>query len=50
MAQDNDGRLAGHLIIASDHNQGVYLPINLSENYTMPTLIKAMRKCASLAV
>lgn len=37
-----------HLIIASDHNQGVILPIDLAQNYDMPKLVRNIRKCASL--
>ena len=28
-----------HLILASDHNQGVFLPMDLSETYDMDTLV-----------
>jgi len=37
-----------HLIMASDHNQGVFLPINLSKTYDMPTLEANLRKFVSL--
>ena len=33
-----------HLIIASDHNQGVMLSLNLREPYDMEKLLAAMRK------
>lgn len=39
-----------HLIIASDHNQGVYLPLSLSEEYTMDSLAGSIRKLISLGV
>lgn len=39
-----------HLIIASDHNQGVFLPIDLSESYDMPKLVKRIRKYVALQV
>ena len=31
------------LILASDHNHGVFLPINLGKKYTMPELVQAIR-------
>jgi hypothetical protein len=37
-----------HLIIASDHSQGVFLPLNLSEEYDMEKLMRTMRKFISL--
>lgn len=37
-----------HLIIASDHNQGVYLPLSLSEEYDMETLSGRIRKLVAL--
>src|SRR5437773_1108791 len=37
-----------HLIIASDHNQGVFLPLDLSEEYDMERLVGTMRKFVSL--
>ncbi len=37
-----------HLIIASDHNQGVFLPLSLSEKYDMPRLTSRIRKFVSL--
>lgn len=39
-----------HLIVASDHNQGVYLPLSLSEEYTMETLAGRIRKLVALGV
>ena len=37
-----------HLIIASDHNQGVFVPIDLSESYDMPKLVKRIKKYAAI--
>jgi hypothetical protein len=37
-----------HLIIASDHNQGVFLPIELSEQYEMDGLVLRLRKFLEL--
>lgn len=37
-----------HLIIASDHNQGVFLPIDLSRSYTMEELLASTQKFVSL--
>jgi hypothetical protein len=37
-----------HLIIASDHNQGVFLPLDLSAEYDMPGLVSRLRKFVSL--
>ncbi len=37
-----------HLIIASDHNQGMFLPMDLSERYDMAGLVSRLRKFASL--
>jgi hypothetical protein len=39
-----------HLIIASDHNQGVFLPIDLTREYSMDELVEHMRKFVSLDV
>ena len=39
-----------HLIIASDHNQGVFIPVNLAEEYDMPKLVKRIKKFAALQV
>jgi hypothetical protein len=33
-----------HLIIASDHNQGVFLPIDLAQAYTMDELVERLTK------
>lgn len=33
-----------HLILASDHNQGVFLPIDLSKRYEMPELVSRLVK------
>lgn len=33
-----------HLIVASDHNQGVFLPLNLAERYDMTKLVSRLRK------
>lgn len=33
-----------HLIIASDHNQGVFLPIDLATEYTMEELVERLTK------
>jgi len=37
-----------HLIIASDHNQGVFLPIDLSREYTMDELVEALTKFVAI--
>lgn len=37
-----------HLIVASDHNQGVFLPLVLAEQYDMDKLMKKMRKFVSI--
>jgi hypothetical protein len=37
-----------HLIIASDHNQGVFLPIDLSKEYTMDELVESLTKFVAL--
>lgn len=39
-----------HLIIASDHNQGVFLPLSCAEEYTMDDLIERMQKYTALDV
>ena len=39
-----------HLIIASDHNQGVFLPIDLSREYTMDELVENLTKFVALDV
>lgn len=37
-----------HLIIASDHNQGVFLPIDLSKEYRMDDLVELLTKFVSI--
>jgi hypothetical protein len=37
-----------HLIIASDHNQGVFLPLNLQETADMDTLVSRLRKFVAI--
>jgi len=37
-----------HLIIASDHNQGVFLPLDLAERYDMPQLVRRLRKFVAI--
>ena len=37
-----------HLIIASDHNQGVFLPMDLSETYDIETLVGRLKKFVAL--
>ena len=37
-----------HLILASDHSQGVVLPLNLGETYDMPGLVSRLRKFVSV--
>jgi hypothetical protein len=37
-----------HLIIASDHNQGVFLPLKLDEEYDMPRLVRRLKKFVAL--
>lgn len=39
-----------HLILASDHNQGVFLPLDLSQSYDMPGLLKSLRKFVAVDV
>jgi hypothetical protein len=39
-----------HLIIASEHNQGVFLPIKLSEGYDMEKLVGSLRKFVSVNI
>lgn len=39
-----------HLIIASDHNQGVFLPIDLSKKYDLPGLVGRLKKFVALDV
>jgi hypothetical protein len=37
-----------HLILASDHNQGVFLPLDLAEKYTMDTLLPRLTRFVAL--
>jgi hypothetical protein len=37
-----------HLIVASDHNQGVYLPIDLSSKYKMDDLVNNIQRFAMI--
>jgi hypothetical protein len=37
-----------HLIIASDHSQGVYLPLQLDQKYTMAELVERLQKFVAL--
>jgi hypothetical protein len=39
-----------HLIIASEHNQGVMLGLNLAEEYTMEGVLRGIRKFVSMEV
>lgn len=39
-----------HLIIASDHNQGVVLQLNLGENYEVPGLVRRLKKFVAMDV
>jgi len=39
-----------HLIIASDHNQGVFIQVDLTQDYDMPKLVKRIKKFAALPV
>ncbi len=36
------------LILASDHNHGVFLPINLAKKQTIEELVKAIRPYVSV--
>lgn len=38
-----------HLIVASDHNQGVFLPMVLAESYDMDRLVRKLKKFVSLS-
>lgn len=38
-----------HLIIASDHNQGVFLPLSLSESYDMEGLTSRLKKFVAIS-
>jgi hypothetical protein len=48
--QDNGYFVNGdkHLIIASDHNQGVFLPLDLDEQYDMEGILARMTKFIAL--
>ena len=37
-----------HLIIASDHNQGVMLPMDLSQRYDVETLVSRLQKFVAM--
>ncbi len=37
-----------HLILASDHNQGVYLPLDLGQSYDMDGLVGCLRRFAAI--
>jgi len=39
-----------HLILASDHNQGVFLPIDLSQKYDLDGLVARLQKYVALEV
>jgi hypothetical protein len=39
-----------HLILASDHNQGVFLPIDLAEKYDLEALVGRLQKFVALDV
>jgi hypothetical protein len=39
-----------HLIIASDHNQGVFLPLDLSKTYDMAGLVSSLTKFVAIDV
>jgi hypothetical protein len=39
-----------HLILASEHSQGVFLPIDMAQSYTMETLVPRLRKFVSVDV
>ena len=39
-----------HLIIASDHSQGVFLPLDLSEQYDIETLVGRLQKFVALSM
>jgi hypothetical protein len=39
-----------HLIIASDHNQGVFLPLELDQTYDMAGLLKRIQKFVAIDV
>lgn len=37
-----------HLIVASDHNQGVFLPLTLDRPYEMPSLVRRLKRFVAL--
>jgi hypothetical protein len=39
-----------HLILASDHNQGVFLPLKLNEKYDMDALVHSLKKFVAVHV
>jgi hypothetical protein len=39
-----------HLIIASDHSQGVFLPVNLADTYDVPALVERLVKFVALDI
>jgi hypothetical protein len=39
-----------HLIIASDHNQGVFLPLSLEDEYDMATLVSRLKKFVAVVL
>jgi len=39
-----------HIILASDHNQGVFLPLNLSETYDMPKIAASLKRYIAMNV
>ncbi len=39
-----------HLILASDHNQGVFLPVDLAQTYEMPQLVERIQKFVAIDV
>ena len=50
--QDNGYAVNGeqHLILASDHNQGVFLPLNLDQTYDMEGLLGRIQKFVAIDV
>jgi hypothetical protein len=39
-----------HLIIASDHNQGVFIPLDLGQTYDMPGVVRRIRKFVAVVI
>jgi len=37
-----------HLILASDHNQGVFLPLELGRDYAMPEVVRRIKKFVAM--